>query len=169
MSMKKINEDNATHHVKPHLGMLVHFPDRVAGIVAAQIDVFHIDVVITDVNYFARNPLLVGGTFGVWTQDVVNAWQGGVQFGVLVDDVAKGLLRLFQLGARHTHVFGGQGGVLVATLATVIHQLVLVVRIDADIIHVRTDGTEVHGSCSIRLHIYLGVFFNFLLFECTCA
>jgi hypothetical protein len=83
-------------------------------------------------------------TRGARAFHVLNPGQGGVQLGVLVDEMVRLLVALLELGIEDTDALVGHGIVNMPAIATVIGELRTVRGIEADVIHIVALFAEFH-------------------------
>jgi len=77
---------------------------------------------------------------------MINSRQGGVQFGVFVDNIAKLLVAasILQTNFRQRYVIHGYGIIFVTAFTTIIGQLIRRFFGNLYVIHISTSSTEVH-------------------------
>jgi hypothetical protein len=118
------------------------FPARVAS--RTQVDVIYVYFVVTDVNNLARRILGICSAIWVGAQDSIVPRQCGVKFGVFIDNMSKCLFALIDICLTDTNVIRIQISRFIAALSAVINQLVRIIRVNPNVIHILAYITEVH-------------------------
>jgi hypothetical protein len=118
------------------------FPARLAS--RTQVDVIYIDLIVTDVNNLARCILGICSAIWVGTQDSIVSRQCRVEFCVFIDNMRKCLFALIDVRLTDTYVIRIQIGRFIAALSAVINQLIRIICVNPNVIHILAYITEVH-------------------------
>jgi len=124
------------------LSLFFGFPARVAS--GTQVDVIYVDLVVANVNNLARRIFGICSAIWVGAQDGIVARERGIKLRVFIDDVAKTLIALIDKRFTDANVARSQFRRFVATFSAVIDQLIWVVCVDANVIHILAYATEMH-------------------------
>ena len=103
--------------------MLVRLPSIIAHVIRAQVNIFHVGIVVSNIDYLARirGIRFIGGAFWVRAGNRVHSGESWVQLGILVDNMCESVLSLFYLRLGHTNV-GRIGQIrLVVTVPTIMN------------------------------------------------
>jgi hypothetical protein len=87
----------------------------------------------------------IRSTTCIGTLYIVNTRQRGVEFGIFIDDMIEVLGVLFELRIEHTDPLFDQRRILVTTITTIINDVVTVIFVNLNVVHVVTAGAKLHG------------------------
>jgi hypothetical protein len=83
---------------------------------------------------------------------IVNTRKRGIILCVFIDDVIELLLTFANLGLQNTDIFRGHRFINMSTTSTVIGELVTILFVDPNIIHVVANCAELHRFIDISLY-----------------
>jgi hypothetical protein len=81
----------------------------------------------------------------IGTLYIINTRQGGVEFGIFIDNMIEILGVLFELRIEHTHPLFDQRRILVTTITTIINDVVTVIFVNLNVVHIVAAGAKLHG------------------------
>jgi hypothetical protein len=124
------------------LSLFFSFPARVAS--RTQVNIIYVYFVITDVNNLAWGIFCICSAIGVGAQDSIVPRKRRIEFRVFIDNMSKCLLALVDISLTYTNVICIQIARFIAALSAVINQLIRIIRVNKNVIHILAYITEVH-------------------------
>jgi len=106
-----------------------------------QINILHVDVIIANINNFPGNILGIRSAIHRGTQNLVGPRKRGIQLGIFIDNVRKRLLTCLNIGVRYADIFNGS---FISAVSAVVNQLIGILRINTQVVHVITLVAEMH-------------------------